>query len=406
MGQGSSTPEAFASKTKTPALISKHWFLGLASIMALLASLALSGCGANFFQSIGTGTTGGGTTSFLYVTNTGGTLAEFALTAGVLTALSGSPMTLAVAPTCVVVAPNNAFAYVGTASGAFEYTINSDGTLTEGNSDNIAYINASGYIPRSMVIDATDSWLIIAYQSETEIDAVQLDATTGLPTGNVFSLNSTFADPSPQLAISAANTQVFVALGTGGTQAFGFSPTGTTAPSGPWGTSVSIKLAAANASANGVAIDPTSTYLFIAEANNNSSGTATAGTLRMIATANLGTDLDDEPVGIGPSAVLADLSGAYVYVANGTDGTISGFSLSTTSKNLTSLGTAFPTEQSPVALVEDTSKSYVISIGNKANPNLWLYSFDTSSLGTLDVGSTTSTATVNPSLANGIAATH
>jgi DNA-binding beta-propeller fold protein YncE len=374
---------------------------------AVVVTIGLTGFG-EFFSPVGTGSTvGNGTSTYVYVTNSGGTLAEYSLTSGVLAALSGSPVALTETPTSIVVAPNNQFVYVGSSSGAFVYTINSDGTLTEGNSNNIAYINANGYIPASMVIDPTSSWLIIAYQSETELDAVQISPTTGLPTGAVFSVTTTFADPTPQLAISAANTQVFVALGTGGTQAFGFTPTGTTAPSGPWGSSVSIGFLAKDGGTadTAVAVDPTSKYLYIAEQNSNAAG-AIAGTLRLISTASLGTDLDDEPVGVGPSAVLSDLTGAYAYVTNATDGTISGFSLGATTQKLTSLGTAFPTEASPVGLVEDSSKTYLMDVGNGANPNLWLYSFDSTSAGSLDVGTTKSTASTNPSLANGIAATH
>jgi hypothetical protein len=47
-----------------------------------------------------------------------------------------------------------------------------------------------------------------------------------------------------------------------------------------------------------------------------------------------------------------------------------------------------------------------MDVGNLANPNLWLYSFDASSAGSLDVSATKSTGTTNPSAANGIAATH
>jgi DNA-binding beta-propeller fold protein YncE len=294
------------------------------------------------------------------------------------------------------------------------YTINSDGTLTEGNGDNVAYVNASNssLIAQSMVIDSTSSWLLIAYRNSQVLDAVQLTPTTGLPTGAVFSINSSPpATAAPQLAISPANNQVFVALGATGTEGLAFNAASATAPLGPWPSAgVSIKLLSSDGGVadTGVAVDPTSTYLYIAEQNNNAAGTAVAGTVRTIATANLTPDLDDETVGVGPTAVLADLSGAYVYVTNGTDGTISGFSLDTTTKKLASLGPAFPTEQSPVALVEDSTKSYVMDVGNLANPNLWLYSFDASSgsAGLLDVGATTSTASVNPSASNGIAVTH
>ena len=383
--------------------------LAAASIFAATA-LSLTGC-SGFFTPIGTGSgPGSGTSTFAYVANAGGTLAEYSLTSGVLAALSGSPITLPLSPTSIVVAPNNAFVYIGTGTGVFLYTINSDGTLTEGNGDNVAYVNASnsGLIAESMVIDPTSSWLLIAYQSSRVLDAVQLDPTTGLPTGAAFSINSSASTPNPQLAISPANTQVYVALGTGGTEAIGFNPNGVTAPNGPWSTTgVAIHLLTTDGGTadTAVAVDSTSTYVYIAEQNANSTG-AIAGTVRLLATADLTKDLDDEAVGIGPSAILSDLTGAYVYVANGTDGTISGFSLNATTQKLASLGAAFPTEQSPVALAEDSSKGYVMSVGNKANPNLWLYSFDATNAGSLDVSSTKSTASTNPAASTGIALTH
>jgi hypothetical protein len=296
------------------------------------------------------------------------------------------------------------------------YTIGSGGALTEGNNDTVVFLNTnvstgtSTVAPvKSMVMDSTSSWLIIAYQGSDEIDALPINATTGIPTTNAaFPAHASYNNaPTPQLAISKANNQVFVSLGTGGTNAFGFnaSATGTTSP---WagGNRVQIGLASTSVTANAVAVDTSSKYLFVAE--SASSTTSPAGTIRVISTSSLTTkDLDDEFTGVGPSAILADLTGTYVYVTNSTDGTISGFTLDGTSQKLTPMASTFPTEKSPVALVEDSSKAYVIDVGNGANPNLWLYSFDTSTNdGTLDIGSTKSTASVSPSVANGIAATH
>jgi 6-phosphogluconolactonase len=367
--------------------------------------LGLTGC-SGFFTAIDNNP-GGGASSFAYVTHTGGTLAEYSLTSGVLASLSGSPITVPVLPTAIAVSPNNDFVYVGTGTGVFLYTVNSDGTLTEGNNNTIIYLNTglSSPVIRSMVVDPTSSWLIMAYQNSTELDALQVDPTSGLPvTSTAYSpsVPLTYAAPNPELAISSANKQVFAALGTGGTNAFGFNPKSSTSP---WGSTVAIPLAAANTSDNAVAVDPSSTYLFVAEANNSTA--TSAGKVRMIATANLGTDLGAYTTGVGPSAVLADLSGAYVYVANQTDGTISGYTITKASNSLTAMAATFPTTASPIALVEDHSKTYVMALGGKGNPNFWLYNFDTTTNdGTLDITSTKSTSTSNPALANGIAVTY
>jgi len=334
------------------------------------------------------------------VTNAGGTLAEYSLASGVLTALSGSPVSLPLAPTCIAVAPNNAFLYVGTATGVFLYTVGSGGALTEGNNNTVVYLNQSGLQVQSMVVDATSSWLIMSYQNSTEIDALPVSATTGLAAGTqAYTASSTFGTLAPELTISPANNNVFVALGSGGTNAFGFNASSTSS-SGPWGTRVSIPLQKSNTSDTAVAVDPTSTYLYVTEADL--SKTPGAGQLRVIKIANLSTDLGDYATGIGPSAILPDATGAYVYVANKSDSTLSGFTVNTTSQTLTALGSTIPTGNAPIALAEDASKTYIFAVGNGSNPNLWMYAFDSAADGSLDVKTSTSTLSTSPSQGNGI----
>jgi len=376
-------------------------FLRLAAALGVAATILLTGCG-EFFTPVNNNPSGGGGTSHVYVTNAGGTLAEYSLSSGVLTALSGSPVSLPLAPTAIALAPNNAFLYVGTTTGIFIYTINSDGTLTEGHSDTVVYLNQNGYTVASMVVDPTSSWLIVAYQNQTDLDAIPIDPTTGTPSSAAITAHSSSATVAPKLIISPDNTFIYLALGTGGTEAIGFNHTSITAPFASTGQTIKVTT---NFASTGVAVDPTSTYLYVTEADTRT--TPVAGNLRMFKVGSPPTELTGSPyqTGIGPSAVLADKSGDYVYAANSADGTISGFSFDTTSQTLTSLGDPFPTEKSPAALIEDSSKTYVMAVGNGANPNLWLYSFDTTSLGSLDVGSTKSTASVNPSAANGIAVT-
>jgi DNA-binding beta-propeller fold protein YncE len=110
-------------------------------------------------------------------------------------------------------------------------------------------------------------------------------------------------------------------------------------------------------------------------------------------------------VGNGPAAILPDANGSYVYVANTTDNDISGFSLSAGA--LTALtDSPFETAKAPFAMVEDSTKTYVLTLGSGNNPDLWVYTFDTASVGTLDVASTLSTGTTDPSGAVALAITH
>jgi 6-phosphogluconolactonase len=370
---------------------------------ALLAAsfTVLTGC-SSFFTAVNNNP-GGGTSTFAYVANAGGTLGEYSLTSGALAALSGSPATLPLAPTCIAISPNNAFLYVGTATGVFMYTIGSDGTLTEGNDDTVVYINQNGYQVQSMVVDATSSWLIMTYQKQTEIDALPISATTGLAGTTVYTASLKASVTSPNLAITPANSQVIVSLGSTGTEVIGFTPT---ASASPFAANANIIAPVSGAyAATAAAADPNSTYLYITE--ESTATTPGAGKLRLFQLANLTTELSGSPyaTGIGPSAVLPDKSGAYVYVANQTDGTLSGYTINTTSQALTAFSTTIPTANAPIALAEDSSKTYIYAVGGGTNPNLWLYTFDSADDGTLDIKTTTSTLSTNPSNAIGLSVT-
>jgi 6-phosphogluconolactonase len=366
--------------------------LGITAAMIMLA-----GCG-EFFTPVNNSGGATGSTTFLYVTNvgsggSGGTLSAYSLKSGVLAQLSGSPYTLTATPTSIVVAPNNAFLYVGTNLGIFLYTIGTDGTLTEGNDDTIVYEGPSQI--QSMVVDKTSSWLVIANQNSTELDALAVDPTTGVPpTSSAVTFPLSAATPQ-KISISPANDNVFAALGTNGVEAVGFNPS---SGSKPFGTGVSLGLYAKGGSDNAVVADPTSTYMYVAEGTSNQ--------LRVFTIANFQTKEVDYATGAGPSAILADPTGAYVYVTNATDNSISGFSNSAGA--LTAQGDSpFATAKDPVAIAEDSTKAYVVDVGFGINPNLWIYNFDSATPGTLDVTATTSTGGgADPSLSNAVALTH
>jgi 6-phosphogluconolactonase len=377
----------------------KLWAICL-SIGLLGGLLSLTGCSSFFTAQTGSGTPTGSTT-YAYVTNvgaggSGGTLTAYSLTSGVLTQLAGSPITLPATPTSVVVAPNNAFLFVGTQLGVFLYTIATDGTLTEGNTNTIVYLGPT--YTESMAIDSTSSWLVIANNKSTELDALPLDPTTGIPTA-VTPATVALSNASPvSIGISPSNGTVFAALGTGGTNVWSFDASNATTPFGK--TRNNIALAKGSTSANAVITDTTSTYLYIAETTSSTS----ADTLRSLTLATLDNEVD-YPTGKLPSAILADASGAYVYVTNQTDNTITGYALS--AGVLTELtDSPYSTGKAPLGIVEDSTKSYVITIGYGNNPNLWLYSFDATTAGDLDVAKTTTTGSANPSLSNSIALTH
>ncbi len=363
----------------------------------LLVSLLLTGCNNEFFTPVNNTTTAAGSSTYMYVVNvsstgSGGTLSEYSLTSGVAAPLSGSPITLPATPTSVVVSPNNLFVYVGTSVGILMYTIGVGGVLTQGNNGTVIYSGPNAV--QNLAVDATSSWLIVSYKNSTELDALAISPLSGLTqTGTPVPATLDALTPV-QLAISPANNNVFVALGSGGTDAIGF----TASAASPWGAGTyHINLAPHSTAANAVAVDPSSTYLFIGEATSN--------ILRKFAISNLSAAQNTYSTGQTPSAILSDPTGQYVYATNYTDNTITGFSLSAGA--LTTLtDSPFATAKGPIAIAEDSTKSYVVVAGFGNNPDLWVYSYDTTSPGTLDVATTFSTATTDPSYAIGLALTH
>jgi hypothetical protein len=380
----------------------KRWTIVSLPRLGAAAALmmGLAGCGG-FFQAVNNNPTGT-TLSYVYVANittgaAGGTLSEYSLTGGVLTALTGSPITLPAVPTSVIVSPNNAFVFVGTTLGTFMYAIGTDGTLTEGNNNTALYVGPTQ--PQNLVMDSTSSWLIITNKNSTEMDALAISPSTGLTTSNTVATASLSAASPQQLAITAPTSQVstlFVALGAGGTEAINFNA-GNAKPFASAGTN--LPLATGSTADNAVAIDPTSTYAYVVE------DAAPANLLRAFTIKTLTQDGASYPLGGSPSAILPDPTGAYVYVANSGDNTITGFSQSAGALTVLT-DSPFVTAKTPVGLIEDNSKTYVLSVGSGVNPNLWVYKYDTSSLGTLDVASSISTGSSDPSGAIAIAVTH
>ncbi len=366
-------------------------------LLAAMLMLSMTSCSNEFFTPVNNTTTASGSTTSIYVVNvsntgSGGTLSEYSLTSGVVAAISGSPITLPATPTSVVVSPNNLFVFVGTQIGVLMYTIGAGGALTQGNNGTVIYSGPAAV--QNLAVDATSSWLIITYKDSSEIDAVAISPLTGL-TQTGTPVSATLVSPTPvQLAISPANNSVFVAEGSGGTDAFGF----TASAASPWGPApFHIPLATNSSGANAVAVDPSSTYLFIGEATSN--------ILRQFAISNLGAPMNSFSAGASPSAILSDPTGQYVYVADYSTNQLTGFSLN--AGTLVGLSDSpFATAKSPDVIAEDSTRSYVVVTGFGNNPDLWVYSYDTVTPGTLDVATTLTTGTTDPSYAIGLALTH
>jgi hypothetical protein len=251
------------------------------------------------------------------------------------------------------------------------------------------------------------------------MDAIPINASTGAYTGlgpePSQAFNVTNASAS-QMVLSPDATNLFVALGAGGTIVVPF----TSGNANPLGSSATvIPVVNGSGSALSVAVDPTNRLFYIGETLANSS--ANSGGLRVFNYGSLGTgtprsaptQITGSPIasgGLSPHAILPIASGEYVYVANGQGNTGSGnitwfpISVSGTTYTIAS-GSTIASGVVPAGLAEDSEDNFVLAVSNggstsSGDPDLEAF---TMSSGALTAAITSATGT-DPVGAAGVAA--
>jgi hypothetical protein len=369
----------------------------------------LAGCG-NFWQAPTTSTTcttncTTATSGNFYILNAGSTpqIVGESIVSGTLTALSGSPWTLQATPYSIAIAPNGSFLCVGTTSGVFAYPISSGklGTATVVSSDQ-AY---------AIQVDSTDSWLLEAIPGTggVVIGAVPINSSTGANNGSELTASFTIANAAVQpnkMVISGDNSNIFVALGAGGTIVVPFNE------SSPFPSGIkAATIAVANSSSGtalSVAVDPGASprLFYIGETNLASSNTT--GGLRAFNYSSLGasslTQATGSPIasgGLAPNFILPIASGDYVYVANGagtsTAGNVTGFAITATGSTYSlSKASTVAAGVQPLGLAQDSTAAFLLAVGSLGSPYFDAYTFDSTTAGQLDsqITSTTSSESI------------
>jgi 6-phosphogluconolactonase len=351
------------------------------SALLLLPCLLLAGCSGFFFKTSST-STGTSATNYAFVTNAGSnTVAGFGIsTAGALATLPGSPITLATVPTAVTVSRSNNFLWVGTVSQIFGYSIASNGTLAVINSGN-ALANANCV---DMQTTPDGKWLMVLDGTGASIDlfAINSDGTLAASSGLGFAPTGTVVPR--QLRIATSGSFGVADMGTAGELVFAFNTT-----TGAF-TLLSQTTPPNLTSDNGIAIDSTGSYLYVARSGNSaglvvfsiaSNGLLTATTSTVYAT------------GAQPFAVTLDTTGKYVYVANRTDGTITGYSVGTNAALTALTGSPYSSGVGVTALGADSTGKWLLAAAYSGSPDLTLYGFDATNLGRLYSVSSISTGT-------------
>jgi 6-phosphogluconolactonase len=366
-----------------------RWLTGSMSISALL----LAGCG-DFFTKSSSG--GGGTTvgSFTYVGTQTGVLVGYSVSStGALATLSGSPNQFATAPVvALAVTPSNTVLYAGVAGiGVYGLGINSSTGVT-------TLINTNALVqdvaPSALTVDPSGKFLLVAGLANGVAAvgeyAINSDGTlsevTGSPVSITFVAGTDTSNLSVQnIAVAPNSSYVFVTLGQLGVVPMPFNTSGSLSANtqiiGPKATS-----GIANQDL-GLAVNSTSSALFVGETN-------VGVRVFTIGTSSF-TEISGSPFAAGgqPRSLTIDGTGGYLYVANATDNSISGYSVLASGALTPLSGSPFSSVGTqPFALALDQSKKFLVAADLGGNPDVQLFSFDSTTAGKLDPGATATNA--------------
>jgi hypothetical protein len=366
----------------------------------LLAAVSLlTGCSGFWDALPSTSTTGTNPASgvFYVLNQKTDQIAGFSFASGASspTAVSGSPWALTSAPFALAIAPSGDFLYVSTASGIYMYTVATGGALTLGNSGQ----PISSDPAYAMQVDPSGSWLLESVSGTGTLNAVPLNASTGLYAGSGTQTVALPATTVMQIAVSPSSSTysyVFVAMGTGGTAVIPFNSGNTD----PFGAAARVTVKNSLGGDNAVAVSPDDSLLYVGETAAISS--TQSGGLRVFTIGSSGvTEISGSPYatgGTGPSSILPTTSDVYVAnsaVSGSTTGNISGFSVNTSTTgtySLTAINTVSAGTQTE-SLAEDSTDAYVLAVNYGGSPDLSTFTFDSTTAGQLDAGPTATTGT-------------
>src|SRR5580698_1306571 len=276
--------------------------------LMVAATLALTGCG-NFFvpepTSGGGGGGGGGNTgNRAYVINaSANNLAGFTVGTGTLTSVPNSPLALGYSPAAAVTMPDNTFLYVAGPGAIYVYTINTDGSLSAASRGaQVALVNVS-----AIDISPDGNWLFALDLSTTAVDQFSINRSTGALSAvaaTPYTVTSGTVLPKA-IRVAPNGGLVFAALGTGGDVVFTFNTT-----SGVLALSQTLPPVSATTSDNALAVDSTTSFLYIARSGTNGGvavyGIGAAGALNSVA---------GSPFAAGnrPISLVIEKTGSFLY---------------------------------------------------------------------------------------------
>jgi 6-phosphogluconolactonase len=303
---------------------------------------------------------------------------------GTLTELSGTPYTVGDGANSVVIHPSGKFLYVAN-PGQLEddislFDIAGNGTLAEVAPRTPTGPNATQ--PSLLVMDPAGNYLYVMNKLSDNISVFSIDSSTGALTqitepgtqqpypnslGGLTPLNMALSPSGDFLYVSVAGGQGGN-ISIGSIESFSVNAGVLTFLSPPYSL-----ISAEGANPYGLAIDPSGSYLYVANTGSqsisifsiaSSGSSAPAGALLNNVQ---GSPLDD--IYNDPFALLLDSQGQYLYVANQGSSNVAVYSIDSSTGLPAALTTstsafAFTTESSPSFLVEDPNGNYLF-VGNQ-----------------------------------------
>jgi 6-phosphogluconolactonase (cycloisomerase 2 family) len=325
---------------------------------------------------------GGTAGRFVYVSNGGsGTISAYAINrqTGALTPLSAGTVPVSGSSTLweIHVDPSGKYLYVldAAAAGIYGFSINqADGSLTALNG---GAPFAAGSGPQSLVFDATGVYAYAANAGDGTIWAYSLDASTGALSelGSPYSISGSAENVSPDQMVRAGNHLYVADSIPNSVEVFTISP-GTGAltrgvAGSPFATDVGLY---------GLAVDPSGSVLYTANAGSLGGGSISAFTVN--SSTGVLTPVAGNPLAIPVSEFVSiDPEGRFLFVTETNDLGVYPIDLSTGVLGSPVAGSPFTTGTSPNIAIADPTDHFVY-VGNDGSANVSEFTF-TSATGLL-----------------------
>jgi 6-phosphogluconolactonase len=318
---------------------------------------------------------------------------------GVLNEIQGSPYPAGDGARSAVLHPSGKFLYVAN-PGQEEndislFTIASnDGALTEVLPRTSVAPNAS--LPQLLVMDSAGGYLYVMNTGSDNISVFSIDSSSGALT-QIPGSPTLIGSPPLNMALTPSGNYLYVTTSAGQVGNDG-SIVGFSVNAGVL-TSLGASFPSDGINPNGLAIDPTGTYLYAANTSSASISIFTIGSSGAL------SEVPSSPLAdtyTAPVNLILDPTGTYLYVANQGSNNVAAYSISSSTGLPTVLSSstttgAFSTEGNPSFLASDPNGNYLF-VGNQGS-SAGIEAFEVSSgnlteIYTYNVGNTPSSIVV------------